>query len=246
MTILSRWSSHGNSFKAHAGSYPLPSYDLPAPGVFDPPLTEAGINATWAGWIAGALQPLALDDFWNDGDGVQRVEALIAYLASGEPVMSGGDFPTGGMIEWPADSLPAGGWLWCDGSAVSRATYADLFAAIGETFGAGDGSTTFNLPDRRGRFGLGKDDMGGIEAHNVTDPAADVLGGTSGAETHQLTLSQMAEHRHGNTTSTKRVASGSYEYAPADSDGRSTAYAGSNQPHNNVPPFVTMNYVIKT
>ncbi len=56
------------------------------------------------------------------------------------------------------------GWLKCDGSAVSRATYAALFAAVGTTYGAGDGATTFNLPDLRGEFIRGLDDGRGVDA----------------------------------------------------------------------------------
>lgn len=57
-----------------------------------------------------------------------------------------------GMISFFANSSPPSGWLRCDGSAVSRTTYSDLFAAIGTLYGAGDGSTTFNIPDLRGEF----------------------------------------------------------------------------------------------
>lgn len=59
--------------------------------------------------------------------------------------------PAGFVAAWPGNT-PPDGWLVCNGSAVSRTTYADLFAAIGTTFGAGDGSTTFKLPDYRGDF----------------------------------------------------------------------------------------------
>ena len=64
--------------------------------------------------------------------------------------------PTGSIIMYGAATAPTG-WLECDGSAVSRTTYADLFAVIGTTFGEGDGSTTFNLPDLRGEFVRGWD-----------------------------------------------------------------------------------------
>jgi len=59
---------------------------------------------------------------------------------------------------------PIDGWLYCDGSPVSRSTYADLFAAIGTTYGVGDGSTTFNLPDFRGVFLRGLDDGKGYDS----------------------------------------------------------------------------------
>lgn len=67
--------------------------------------------------------------------------------------------PSGSLVDFAGTSAPAG-WLMCDGSAVSRTTYADLFLAIGTAYGSGDGSTTFNLPDFRGRFARYNDNMG--------------------------------------------------------------------------------------
>lgn len=71
--------------------------------------------------------------------------------------------PAGTMVPYGAESAPTG-WLLAYGQAVSRTTYADLFTAIGTAFGVGDGTTTFNLPDMRGRVPAGKDDMGGTAA----------------------------------------------------------------------------------
>lgn len=74
-----------------------------------------------------------------------------------------------GPLPWPGPTAPPG-WIFCFGQAVSRTTYAALFANIGTIWGAGDGSTTFNVPDFRGRAAFGKDDMGGTAAGilNVT------------------------------------------------------------------------------
>jgi microcystin-dependent protein len=84
--------------------------------------------------------------------------------------------PAGSMWLYGAAAAPTG-WLLCDGAAVSRATYAALFAVVGTTFGAGDGSTTFNLPDLRGRFPLGKAAAG----------TGSTLGGTGGSLDHTHT-----------------------------------------------------------
>lgn len=71
-------------------------------------------------------------------------------------------FPAGSVIYHAANTAPTG-FLKADGSAVSRSTYSDLFAAIGETYGAGDGSTTFLVPDLRGEFMRGWDDSRGVD-----------------------------------------------------------------------------------
>ncbi len=72
--------------------------------------------------------------------------------------------PPAGFVEAYAGSTAPAGWLKCNGAAVSRTTYANLFAAIGTTYGAGDGSTTFNVPDLRGEFVRGWDDSRGVDA----------------------------------------------------------------------------------
>ena len=79
---------------------------------------------------------------------------------------------------------PPPGWLWCAGQAVSRTTYAPLFAAIGTAHGVGDGATTFAVPDLRGRTLAGLDDMGGTDAGRLS--LANTLGTTGGAETHTI------------------------------------------------------------
>ena len=82
-----------------------------------------------------------------------------------------------------AGSVAPSGFLMCDGSAVSRSTYSDLFEAIGTTYGAGDGSTTFGLPDLSGRVVIG-----------VSSTHA--LSSTGGEENHTLLSSEMPEHSH--------------------------------------------------
>lgn len=76
---------------------------------------------------------------------------------------------------------PPRGWLWCAGQAVSRSTYPALYLAIGDTWGAGDGATTFNVPDFRGREFRGLDNMGGTDAGRIS--ASNTLGGTGGSNT---------------------------------------------------------------
>jgi microcystin-dependent protein len=86
-----------------------------------------------------------------------------------------GGVPAGAVMPFAMDTVPTG-WLECDGSAVSRATYAALFSAIGTTFGAGNGTTTFNLPDLRGEFVRGWDHGRGIDTgRNIGTAQADAL-----------------------------------------------------------------------
>lgn len=96
--------------------------------------------------------------------------------------------PVGSIAWWPSMSAPAGlGWFQCDGSAVSRTTYADLFALIGTTFGVGNGTTTFNVPDLRGRL---------IVAYSSGETEYNAIGKTGGAKTVTLTLANLSLHYH--------------------------------------------------
>ena len=104
--------------------------------------------------------------------------------------------PIGTVIEYAGAAEPAVvqgvTWVFPYGQAVSRTTYATLFARLGTAYGVGDGTTTFNLPDYRGRVGAGQDDMGGTSANRITAAVAgfdgDVLGASGGDERlHQHT-----------------------------------------------------------
>lgn len=101
----------------------------------------------------------------------------------------GGGTPVGGIIEW-GNAQPPAGYLVCDGTAVSRTTYADLFAVIGTTFGVGDGSTTFNLPNFKGRTPLG------VGLATATGATTHTLAQMGGEETHTLTTAEIPAHTH--------------------------------------------------
>ena len=111
--------------------------------------------------------------------------------------------PTGGLLDFAGSSAPVG-WLLCDGTEVSRATFAALFSVVGTTYGIGDGGTTFNLPDLRGRVVAGKDDMGGVAANRITVAESGItgttLGDAGGAESHALITAELASHTHTGTT----------------------------------------------
>lgn len=176
--------------------------------------------------------------------------------------------PSGSVISYAGSSAPTG-WLLCFGQTVSRSTYAALFAAIGTTYGAGDGLTTFALPDLRGRAVAGKDDMGGTSANRLTGLSGgvdgDVLGAAGGLETHTLTTAQMPLHGHPVRISPTTQSSASsdtnggfllnnnadvnysaFTGTPNVTAGEQIGGTGGGGAHNNVQPTFILNYIIKT
>lgn len=89
--------------------------------------------------------------------------------------------PVGAGLPYWGATEPASNWMFADGRAISRSTYSVLFARYGVTYGSGDGSTTFNLPDLRGRVPVGRDDMGGSAASRITTGVSGIDGATLGA-----------------------------------------------------------------
>ena len=126
-------------------------------------------------------------------------------VSDGSAWISGAGTPSGAVVAFAGAAAPTG-WLLCYGQAVSRTDYSALFTAISTTYGVGDGSTTFNLPDLRGRVIAGQDDMGGSSANRLTGVTGsvdgDVLGGTGGEEAHALTSAENASHTHDGSTLT--------------------------------------------
>jgi microcystin-dependent protein len=105
--------------------------------------------------------------------------------------------PTGSMMEFAGASAPSG-WLLCDGAAVSRTLYAALFVVLGTTYGAGDGSTTFNLPDRRDKFsvGAGSTYARGSTGGATTTSSAGSHSHTGNTGSTTLTTAQIPAHNH--------------------------------------------------
>lgn len=162
--------------------------------------------------------------------------------------------PVGAISDFAGTSAPTG-WLLCYGQAISRTTYDDLFAVIATTFGVGDGSTTFNLPDLRGRVSAGQDDMGGTSANRLTGTSGgvdgDTFGATGGAETHTLTEAEMPSHDHNAPTGTNfssyvggaGLGVGSRQFT--GERGVATDSTGGSSAHNNVQPTIILNKIIK-
>lgn len=123
-------------------------------------------------------------------DGPAQIQALAEAIEGVGPAPSG--LLIVGEVRFIAVAAAPAGWLLADGRAVSRATYAELFAAIGATYGAGDGSTTFNLPPVAGRALIGAGAGAGLTARAAGDRV--------GEEKHKLVKAELAIHDHTGAT----------------------------------------------
>jgi microcystin-dependent protein len=170
--------------------------------------------------------------------------------------------PVGVVVDyWGA--TPPEGYLFAAGQAVSRATYAALFAIIGTASGVGDGSTTFNLPDYRGRVGAGRENMATPSTTRLNTLSSGTLGAVGGAQTHTLTAAQMPAHTHGVTdpghTHSYLRNTGDSGFVGVDpvptiqsagqtgsaTTGITIASAGSGEAHNIVQPTIICNKIIR-
>lgn len=155
-----------------------------------------------------------------------------------------GVFPVGIVLDYAGSTNP--GWgLICDGAAVSRTTYANLFGIIGTTYGAGDGSTTFNVPNFKGRTSIGEGNYNDTVSGSITR----TLGQSLGAEKHTLTSTEIPSHTHNFNT---RTSSGGVDtdavYTTAGGAGtlaRTTdGGTGGGGSHNNMQPSLVVKKVI--
>ena len=175
--------------------------------------------------------------------GTERIE----IISSGGSI-TGDTLPIGSITAYGKETAPAN-WLICDGSAVSRSVYADLFAVIGTKYGEGDGSTTFNLPNLKGRVPVGLDS---------DDTDFNTIGKTGGEKNVVLTIDTMPSHGHiipySPNASGDALAIAKYipqsDTLTNETNGRGysnagTAQTGSDQPHNNLQPYEVNNFIIK-
>lgn len=163
-------------------------------------------------------------------------QILNERFAELDRLISGLSGPVGTISPFARPTAPTG-WLLCDGSAVSRTTYADLFSVIGTTYGNGDGLTTFNLPDLRGRTPIGSG-QGTLLTNRV-------LGVSLGEESHQLTVDEIPAHTHDSAGAHffANLPAGAVNQYSAISPSGST---GGDQAHNNMQPSLVVNWSIKT
>ena len=172
--------------------------------------------------------------------------------------------PIGSMMSYGGANAPSS-WLLCDGSEVSRSTYAALYAVIGTQFGTPSNASLFKVPDLRGRFPLGADNMGGVEAGRVTDTTADNLAGYSGTEMKTLVSTNLPDHQHNMKSTNNDQFYGIRNITATPSDpavivydgptGSNTAQAMPNsggvdgtvgQGFSVMNPYLVINYIIYT
>jgi microcystin-dependent protein len=169
----------------------------------------------------------------TEGDDAINRDEVLSIIGSF------GGLPVGTMVGFGGATAPTG-WLLCDGAAVSRTTYLNLFNTIGVGFGVGNGVTTFNVPDSRGRTEIG--------AGLGTGLTSRALGVSLGAETHTLTINETPEHHHsinGSTNDTGDPGDNALT-DPADQWGNfDTDDTGGDQPHNNMQPSLVVTKIIK-
>jgi len=213
---------------------------------------------------ASARTNLGLGSAATKTAGTSAGHVLLLAESNKLPVMDGSNLtglpstgdtiPPGVYLPYGGSSAPTG-WALCYGQAISRSTYSALYAIIGTAYGSGDGSTTFNVPDMRGRVPAGKDNMGGSSANRlITNVAGGSLGATGGAESHTLTTAQLPAHHHSDVDPVSASdlgwqgpgGDGAIQiHAVGSTTSSDTGDTGSGSAHNNVQPTLVGNFIIK-
>ncbi|MAL10336.1 MAG: hypothetical protein CMF74_11800 [Maricaulis sp.] len=164
--------------------------------------------------------------------------------------------PTATIVPWSSASVPSG-FLECNGAAVSRSTYSALFAIVGTTYGAGDGATTFNVPDLQDNVAIGKSGTKALASTggaNTVTSTGNVGGSTANAT---LTTAQLASHSHGGGAQSNPGRMQFFDNQETKSSNTSSAGSGQGHSHNMsatftgdatsvVQPYLTVIYIIKT
>jgi len=174
-------------------------------------------------------------------------DGLVLTLDSSSPTGIGWGVavPIGASLPFHGSIAPPG-YLLEDGAEYSRIEHAGLFAVIGTTYGAGDGSTTFNVPNSSGVAKVGVDKNNTV----LSNVLAKVLGAIFGEDKHALTPDEGPPHTHpygGNTGLRGGSGSTNNDYnAGTGTNNKTTASSGLGTPHNNVQPSMAVNWIIKT
>jgi microcystin-dependent protein len=203
-------------------------------------------SETGTGWVSRSE-----DTFLHVGDRVWLLQYSSVWIVGGRLSGESSANPIGAIMPFAGSTAPAG-WAVCDGSAISRTDYPVAFATMGTAYGTGDGSTTFNLPDLRGKFPLGVS-------------ASHAQATTGGAETATLTVANLPAHDHGGvgdhthtvqsyvTDNRSKTADlfGTLLPTPSGSNtssangGHTHSSVGSGTAHNNMPPYLSLPYIVR-
>ena len=251
------------------GDYSLPagsivsSGDTVLPSQHNPPLQDleqavgSSLDRDGKGGMRANL-PMNGKKITNMAPGTEASDAVTVSQLGGLT-----SIPIGAVIDYWG-TTPPDGYFFAAGQEVSRTTYAALFAVIGTAAGAGDGSTTFNLPDYRGRVSAGRENMAAPATTRLNTLSSETLGASGGSQTHTLTEAQMPVHGHDvndpghrhtyPALSPQAVGDGlnaavrqtlATSQTNAVTTGITLEDAGGGEAHNNVQPTLICNKIIK-
>jgi microcystin-dependent protein len=233
------------------GSPVAPSIPASSIGLADV-LVPASATSITSGNITPTAPQLAIRPALITG--IPPIGAIMPYAFQNDPA---------------ADATGIQRFLLADGRQISRTTYATFYAGVGNAYGAGNGSTTFNIPDLRGSVPIGQDNMstaqGAAGRLTTANGHPNTAGGQGGTELHQLTVAELATHNHALTdpdhvhsfsgASLPTFGAGGYNGAGstgapltqtgAAATGITLATAGSSTAHENMIPYQVMNYIIR-
>jgi len=177
---------------------------------------------------------------------------VCASAFYGDGLNISGLLPPGVIVPYGVTAAPTG-FLLCDGTAVSRSTYSALFAIVSSLYGDGNGSSTFNVPDLRGRFLAGWDAGAGDNVLTSTAGASGSMivgasiANTGGIQAVQLSVAEIPAHAHTYTRyATKEGGNEGGGGVWMNNNTVSTAEAGGDGAHSNIPPAMILNFIIKT
>ncbi len=206
---------------------------------------------------ANKIQVINGDIWFTNAGGVPVQITSGNSIVSSVVIPSSPLMPSGTVLDFAGSVAPVG-FLLCDGSAVSRSTYSDLFSAVGTIWGVGDGSTTFNLPNFNGRTTIGS----GTYTDAVDGSVTRSIAQTVGAASHVLTLPQIPSHNHGGGNHTHAIhglqnqgvnpgnaddlEQGNTFLRNTEASGTIITTQGGGLSHNNMQPSAVVLKMIKT
>jgi microcystin-dependent protein len=210
---------------------------------------ESTVTVSGAANFQSTVTVLGNGTFKGDVHVSSKVCASAFY---GDGVNISGLLPPGVIVPYGVTAAPTG-FLLCNGTAVSRSTYAALFAVVSSLYGDGNGSSTFNVPDLRGRFLAGWDAGAGDNALTSTAgaPGSMIVGAsianTGGIQAVTLSVAEMPTHDHTYTRYSSKEGGNEGSGGVWMNDSTvSTGEKGGNGAHSNIPPAMILNFIIKT